>query len=100
MIFHVLEFVTSALVIMTLFLIPRGNRWWVAYSANSILFSVVSLYFGRYWFALMGLCLFITAVRNYVIGKKKEDTDEAAYHEGLIRGSHMEIPIEKLKSQI
>lgn len=74
-IFQILEFVTSALVIVTLYLIPRSYKWWLAYAANSVLFSVVSTYFGRYWFALMGACLFVTAVRNYYIGRKKRSNE-------------------------
>lgn len=70
--FQVLEFVTSVLVIITLYLISRSYKWWLAYAVNSVLFSAVSLYFGRYWFGLMGACLCVTAVRNYIIAKKKE----------------------------
>lgn len=74
--FQVLEFVTSVLVIVTLYLVSRSYKWWAAYAANSVLFSAVSLYFGRDWFALMGLCLCITALKNYVVAGKKERSDE------------------------
>lgn len=70
--FQILEFVTSALVIVTLYLVSRSYKWWLAYAANSVLFSVVSMYHGRYWFALMGACLCATAIKNYVVAKKKE----------------------------
>lgn len=71
-VFQVLEFITSALVIVTLYLISRSYKWWLAYAVNSVLFSGVSLYFGRYPFALMGVCLCVAAVRNYIVAKKKE----------------------------
>lgn len=70
--FQLLEFATSAMVIITLYLVSRSYKWWLAYAANSVLFSAVSLYFGRDWFALMGLCLCVTALRNYTKLKKKE----------------------------
>lgn len=73
--FQVLEFVTSALVIVTLYLLPRSYKWWLAYAANSVLFSGVSVYWGRYWFALMGACLCITAIKNYVVEKKKTERE-------------------------
>lgn len=72
--FQILEVATSVLVVTTLYLIPRGYKWWLAYAANSILFLVVMAYFGRYPPALMGLCLGVTAVRNYCTGKKKEES--------------------------
>ena len=74
-IFQILEFATSGLVIVTLYLIPRSYKWWLAYAVNSILFSGVSLYYGRFWFALMGACLCITAIRNYITTKRKIKKD-------------------------
>lgn len=74
MVFRMAEAITSTLVIVTLYLIPRSYKWWLAYAANSILFSVVSICGGFPWFGLMGACLFVTAVRNYVIAKKKEES--------------------------
>jgi len=72
--FQILELITSVLVVVTLYLISRHYKYWLAYTANSVLFLVVSAYWGRYWFALMGLCLGITAVRNYIVAKKKEES--------------------------
>ena len=69
----ILEFITSSLVIVTLYLIPRSHKWWLAYAANSVLFSVISICRGAPWFAAMGIALFITAVKNYVVGKRKKD---------------------------
>jgi len=62
---NILEFVTSSLVIVTLFLIPLDNKWWLAYAANSLLFAGVSWYKKAPWFAAMGLCLCLTAIKNY-----------------------------------
>ena len=73
----IIEFITSSLVILTLYLIPRSYKWWLAYAGNSLLFSAVSICRGAPWFALMGFCLCATAVKNYVVGKrKKEEKDE------------------------
>ena len=70
----IIEFITSSLVIVTLYLIPRSYKWWLAYAGNSILFSVVSICRGAPWFALMGFCLCVTAIKNYVVeGKKKKE---------------------------
>lgn len=69
--FQILEFATSALVIVTLYLLSRSYKWWIAYAVNSVLFSLVSLYYGRNWFALMGFCLCVTAVKNYIVAKRK-----------------------------
>lgn len=80
--FGVLEFVTSVLVIVTLYLISRSHKWWLAYAVNSVLFLGVALYFGRNWFALMGFCLCITAIKNYIVEgrklrrKKEESKDD------------------------
>lgn len=76
--FQILEFITSLLVIITLYLIPRSYKWWLVYSVNSILFAGVSVYWGRYWFAGMGICLCVTSFRNYIIAKRKIKKD---YHE-------------------
>jgi hypothetical protein len=74
--FWALEFISSALVIVTLYLIGRSYKWWIAYAANSILFAGVAIYNETYWFALMGCCLCVTAIRNYYIAKKKEALNE------------------------
>ena len=73
----ILEFITSALVIVTLYLIPWSYKWWLAYAANSILFAIVSICRGAPWFGLMGLILCITAIKNYIVEeRKKEESKE------------------------
>jgi len=76
--FQVLEFVTSFLVVATLYLLPRSHKWWLAYAGNSVLFSGVSLYWDRPWFALMGFILFITAVKNYIVEERKLEEEKGS----------------------
>lgn len=73
--FQVLQFMTSTLVIVTLYLVTRSYKWWLGYAANSILFSVVSIYKDAPWFACMGVCLCATAIKNYRVEKRKETKD-------------------------
>ena len=70
-IFQILEPATSGLVIVTLYLLSRSYKWWLAYAVNSALFAVVMLYYGRVWPALMGTCLGVTAIKNYIVAKRK-----------------------------
>ena len=72
----IFEFITSFLVIVTLYLIPRSYKWWLAYAVNSILFAIVSMYRGAPWFALMGLALCTTAIKNYVVEGRKKRVNE------------------------
>ncbi|WP_287585489.1 hypothetical protein [Candidatus Borrarchaeum sp.] len=72
--FKVLDFVTSALVIVTLYLIPRSHKWWLAYAANSLLFSAVTAHNKVPGLTLMGFCLCGTAIKNYIVeGRKKRN---------------------------
>lgn len=77
--FWALEAISSALVIITLYLVGQNYKWWIAYAINSLLFASVAIYNGVYWFSFMGCCLCIAAVRNYYIAKKKEFEKQCLY---------------------
>ena len=75
---QVLEFASAASLILALYMVEKNYKWWLFYTASSILFTVVNVYKGLLWYAIMGVILGFNGIRNYFIGKRKAKKD---YHE-------------------
>lgn len=69
---QILDFVSAAIIVITLNLVVRNYRWWIVYALNCILFGLVTIYNGLPGLTIMAVILGITGVKNYFVEKKKE----------------------------
>jgi len=71
-IIKVLDILAAVITVLTLNLIPKSYKWWLGYGLGTILFTIVMVTKSLLGMAVMGVVLFITAVKNYYQGKLKE----------------------------
>jgi len=69
--------VSALAIILALNMVARNHRWWLFYAATNITFISITIYKELPFLAVMGFFLGITGIRNYYIGKKKEESKKS-----------------------
>lgn len=72
-IFKVIELFGAVWLILGIFMLGRGYKWWLFYAFANVPFTIVSIHVGTYWYAGMACLMCLSGIRNYFIGKKKEE---------------------------
>jgi len=72
MLIKIFEFLSALFIMISITMVIKSYKWWILYVASCVLYIVVMFHSGLAWYALMGIYLFITGIRNYTLGKKKD----------------------------
>lgn len=65
---RICDIVSAGSLILALNMVTTDHRWWLFYAATNIIFMVVAVYKKLPGWAVAGLILFVTGIRNYFIG--------------------------------
>jgi chromate transport protein ChrA len=68
--FVVLDIMSAIVIVVTLNLVQKHNKAWAAYAAGTALFTAVMIYNKLPGMILMGVVLTITAIKNYLKGRR------------------------------
>ena len=69
---RLLEIYAAISILVCMYLVPRYNVFWLIYAIGCIPYTTVMLVKGCEGFALMGVVLFCTGIRNYWKGRRNE----------------------------
>ena len=69
---QVLDVVSATCLILALNMVAKRYKWWLFYAATNIVLTTVAVYKGLPGWAVAGVILCITGIKNYCIGRKKE----------------------------
>jgi len=67
----IFDILASIMTVVSLNLVRKYNQAWILYTVGSILFIVVCVYNKIPGLSLMGVCLLVTGIRNYLLGRTK-----------------------------
>lgn len=70
MIYTVLDYTAALIVIVSLLLVSRYKKAWLLYSANTVLYVTVTISKGLVGLTIMGICLGIVGIYNYLSQRK------------------------------
>ena len=70
MLIRVLEFLSALFIMVSITMVIKSYKWWLLYSISSMFYIIVMFYSKLNWYALMGLYLLVTGIRNYILGRK------------------------------
>jgi len=72
MLVEILDILAAIITVITLNLIPKSYKWWLGYGVGAGLFIIVMVAKHLPGMTVMGIVLIMTAIKNYLIGKKNE----------------------------
>ncbi len=69
----ILDILASVLTVVSLNLVVKSYKYWLLYILSSIFFITVCFYNKIPGLTLMGCFLLMTGIRNYIVGKRKDN---------------------------
>lgn len=73
MIIRIFDTLSAVLIVVGLNLVTKTHRGWLIYALGSIFFIVVCVASKLWGLTIMGIILLATAIKNYIVEKKKTE---------------------------
>lgn len=75
-IIKVLDILASIGTVVSIFLVIKSYKWWILYTFASLCFIAVCIYNRIPGLTIMGICLFLIGIKNYITGYLKDKKEK------------------------
>lgn len=73
----ILECIGAFLLVLSIFKVVDSYKYWMLYVLSSIIYVINMIYLGSIPYAIMGVILLLTGIKNYKAGRKKYEEKES-----------------------
>jgi len=71
MLMRIVDILAAILTVISLNLVSKHYKWWLLYIVSTIFYLIVVIYNKIPGLTILGIFLFITGIKNYMLGGRK-----------------------------